>query len=508
MKILTRSCGLFFAVVSVAVAAQTPQPVQPKQLKLENMAATMGVTPLATGGSLQRIPLPAELMMHSQSPTLADLRLFNAKGEPMPFAVRGTATESTAVTSNKITLKAIPIRKEGNTIRAGNTSVQIKNGVAEIKVLVEAPSVTGGKNDASKTTKGIDAGRLLDTRKVEGVLTAISFDIDLPANTVVPITLEASRDFVNWETLASAKSVYRFSDVGSANTSEEAPQLTSIELLNSQNGGEIKDRYLRVTWPAQTNFGVELRSATLTMETSKRVPIAQPKRPLGAPSATATHSQEWQLASPLRLRALALTTDELGTLMPLTILGRDGDKDDKQPWRILATTVLFKLDLPSADAGKRMTSTNAPVMLNGASVRQLKIEAAPSSAGIAANLITAAIEYEAQEIIAAIKPADNITVAVGAKNAASIALPLQTLVPDISIQRLLQLGLVGESDAVKFYPERLLAIAPTQPMDNKRMVLWAALVLGVGVLGAMAWATMRQLKGAKPAAEGDKRNDG
>ena len=250
-----------------------------------------------------------------------------------------------------------------------------------------------------------------------------------------------------------------------------------------------------------------IRNVTLTMESSKRVPIAQPKRTLAAPTAATSHSQEWQLASPLRLRALALATGKIGTLLPITVLGRDSDQ---QTWRVIGSTVVFNLEMVDSDggqsAGKPNLLSNAPLMLNGVSVRQLKIEAPASSAGIAANLIIASIEYEAQEIIAAIKPSEDIIVAVGAigtigtigtNSAASVALPLPTLVPDISAQRLLQIGVVSAVEAVKFYPERVLATDAKPPVNHKTMILWGALLLGVGVLAAMAWVAVRQLKTAK-----------
>ena len=493
-SMLLMSCA---ALLIANAAAQTKTQTAPaKQLTLDDMAATMRVTPLANSGSLQRIPLPAELMMHSQSPDLADLRLFNVSGEPVPFALRGTATESTATTSKKVTLNAFTIRKNGDSLVAGNTSVQIKNGGAEIKVSVEPMSRAAPGDSAN--VKGIDVGRLIDTRQVEGVLTALEFDMDLPPNQIVSITVEASRDFLNWQTLARAKPVYRFADVGSVvTTPSTAPQATAIELTN---GAEIKDRYLRITWPGQSN-AVVIRNVTLTMESSKRVPIAQPKRTLAAPTAATSHSQEWQLASPLRLRALALATGKIGTLLPITVLGRDSDQ---QTWRVIGSTVVFNLEMVDSDggqsAGKPNLSSNAPLMLNGVSVRQLKIEAPASSAGIAANLIIASIEYEAQEIIAAIKPSEDIIVAVGAigtNRAASVALPLPTLVPDISAQRLLQIGVVSAVEAVKFYPERVLATDAKPPVNHKTMILWGALLLGVGVLAAMAWVAVRQLKTAK-----------
>ena len=48
-----------------------------------SMVATMEVRHRVNGGSRQRRPPPAELIMHRQSPNLADLRLCNSRGEPV-----------------------------------------------------------------------------------------------------------------------------------------------------------------------------------------------------------------------------------------------------------------------------------------------------------------------------------------------------------------------------------------------------------------------------------------
>ena len=80
---------LSLATLVTAIA----QPVKP--LTLNEMAATLRVQPQVNGGSLQRIPLPADLIMHSQSADLNDLRLFKSSGEPVPFALRSSESEAT-----------------------------------------------------------------------------------------------------------------------------------------------------------------------------------------------------------------------------------------------------------------------------------------------------------------------------------------------------------------------------------------------------------------------------
>jgi hypothetical protein len=470
---------LFLSVAAIATAnAQTA-----KQFTINDMAATMRVQPQANGGSLQRIPLPADLIMHSQSADLNDLRLFKSSGEPVPFALRSSETEATTTTATKVALKAFAIRESGKPVVAGNAAIRIETRGDDMNVLIDR--TVGG---ASITEGGV-VGVLLDTRAVEGVMTNIEFDMDLPPNQVVPLTVEASNNLSSWETIANARSVYRFSDAG-------APALTSVEL---SSGTEVKSRYLRITWPLQKGASaVAIRGASLAMESSRRAPIAQPRRNLGAPTAATTHAQEWQLASPLRLRALALTTEQTSTLLPITVRGRD---NDKQPWRRLADTVVFKLELADPASNKNIVSTNAPLALGNVSIRQLKIEAPANSAGIPANLISAVIEYGAQEMIAAVNPSEELTIAVGAlangREATRAALPLPTIVPDFSPQRVTTFALMTVREPTKFYPERLAISSNPAPTERKDFILWGALLLGVGVLAAMAWGAVKQLHAAK-----------
>lgn len=478
-----RTLLMLFLSVAAMVSADVNAQVA-KQFTLNDMAATMRVQPQANGGSLQRIPLPADLIMHSQSADLNDLRLFKINGEPVPFALRSSETEATTTTATKVALKAFAIRDSGKPVVAGNAAIRIEARGDDMNVLIDR--TTGN----SSTNEGGIVGVLLDTRAIEGVMTNIEFDMDLPPNQVVPLTVEASANLSNWETIANARSVYRFNDAG-------APSLMAIDMAG---GTEIKGRYLRITWPLQKSANaVAIRGANLAMESSRRAPIAQPRRNLSAPTTATTHAQEWQLASPLRLAALALTTEQTGTLLPITVLGRDSDK---QPWRRLADTVLFKLELADPASNKNIVSTNAPLALGNISVRQLKIEAPANSAGIPTNLISAAIEYNAQEMIAAVNPSEELMIAVGAndagREAARAALPLQTIVPNLTAQSVNTFALMTAREAVKLYPERLVISNATSPTERKDFILWGALLLGVGVLAAMAWGATKQLRASKP----------
>ncbi len=525
--LLGAGLAMCFALFAMKAESQSIRP--PQQLALDDMAATMRIQPLPNGGSLQRIPLPADLIMHSQTPDLADLRLFNSGGEPVPFALRSSAAEFTSTTAAKVTLKAFPIRDSGKLVAAGSATVRIESRGDEMNVLIDR-TVLPANSKANRaaatattiTTESTTVGVLFDTRAIEGQITSIEFDMDLPANQVIPITIEATRDFLNWEVIASAQSVYRFSYAGGVGyggvadakdatghakggikgdaSNAGALALTTVELrlgTTARTGIAIMGRYLRVTWPIglpqKNQSAVVIRGATMTTESASRMPIAQPKRNLGTATVFTPHALMWQLGSPLRLRALMLTTEQTGTLLPIVVLGRD---NDKQTWRRIGETVLFRLETAGPVAGKQTITTNAPLRLNGVSVRQLRIEVPSSSANIAANLVAAAIEYDGQEIIAAVKPSDEMRVAVGYFDAPSVALPIQTIVPEASALKIEQLPLMMIEPA-RFYPERLAQVGASPATERKNYILWGVLLLGVAVLAAMAWGTVRQLQTTK-----------
>ena len=83
------------------------------------------------------------------------------------------------------------------------------------------------------------------------------------------------------------------------------------------------------------------------------------------------------------------------------------------------------------------------------------------------------------------------SLALGNASVKAASLPLSTLIPDYSPERLKALGqatLVGEI-AVK--PPAIAAL-PEAGTDWKKLGLWAVLLLGVAALGAMAYSLLRK----------------
>ena len=79
---------------------------------------------LAADAPLQRVMLPAEVLVRLQSPGYADVRLFNGAGQPVPMALAGVAAASAPEES--VTLPAYPILGAASTGAAGLEGLSLR----------------------------------------------------------------------------------------------------------------------------------------------------------------------------------------------------------------------------------------------------------------------------------------------------------------------------------------------------------------------------------------------
>jgi hypothetical protein len=82
------------------------------------------------------------------------------------------------------------------------------------------------------------------------------------------------------------------------------------------------------------------------------------------------------------------------------------------------------------------------------------------------------------------------TLALGNGSVKAANLPLSTLIPDYSAERLKTLGQATVTGAVVVKPS-VVAPLPEVGGDWKKLGLWAVLLLGVAALGAMAYSLLR-----------------
>ena len=448
---------------------------------------------LAADAPLQRVMLPAEVLVRLQSPGYADVRLFNGAGQPVPMALAGVAAASAPEES--VTLPAYPILGAVSTGAAGleGLSLRIEERQGQRVVQIDTAATT---TTAGPATPQAVRGALLDARNVQLPVARLALDADLPAGQPVTFRVQASKDLKHWQPLAETV-LYR-ADAAAAPT---APGRLGNEQIDLQRA-DLKGHYLRVTWG---DAAVALRGATLATSRS-----TGPRERVSASMATPAlaNPRELVFALPFAtpVAALAITPPGSNVLIPVRVLGRN---HREQPWSPLASAVVYKM----ATGGKEQAS--GPVELGGASVREIKIEADPKTPGFAAAPALA-LQFEPAQLVFLASGQGPFTLAAGlpgATAAASAFLPLASLVPGYQPAQENQLPValadVARADITGGQPADgalVPAAAASGGISTRSAVLWGVLLAGVAALGLMAWLLLRQTKQAgaqAPAAPTD-----
>jgi len=452
---------------------------------------------LAADAPLQRILLPAEVLVRLQSPGYADVRLFNGAGQPVPMALAGVAAASAPEES--VTLPAYPILGAASTGAAGleglSLRIEERQGQRVVQIDTAATATTAGP-----ATPQAVRGALLDARNVQLPVARLALDADLPAGQPVTFRVQASKDLKHWQPLAETV-LYR-ADAAAAPTVSTAPGRLGNEQIDLQRA-DLKGHYLRVTWG---DAAVTLRGATLATSTKtgprERVSASMAMPPLG------NNPRELVLALPFAtpVAALAITPPGSNVLIPVRVLGRN---HREQPWSPLASAVVYKMSV----GGKEQAS--GPVELGGASVREIKIEADPKTPGFAAAPALA-LQFEPAQLVFLASGQGPFALAAGlpgATAAASAFLPLASLVPGYqpAQENTLPMALadVARADITGGQPADgalVPAAAASGGISTRSAVLWGVLLAGVAALGLMAWLLLRQTRQAgtqAPAAPTD-----
>lgn len=445
---------------------------------------------LAAEAPLQRVVLPAEVLVRLQSPGYADLRLFNGAGQPVPMALAGVTADRAPEES--VALPAYPILGAAGSPGIEGLSLRIEERQGQRVVQIDTPG-TPSRVDAG-TAQAAVRGALIDARAVQRPVTRMALDADLPAGQPVTFTVQASTDLKTWRPLAETV-LYR----ADAAPQPAAPGRLGTEQIDLQRTS-LKDHYLRVTWG---DAAVTLRGATLATAPAQ-APRERVSASLAAP-ALGKSPRELVFALPFAtpLAALQITPQGNGpVLVPVRVLGRN---HREQPWRPLASAVVYKMPM----AGREQSS--APVELGGVSVRELKIEADPKTPGFSAAP-QMALQFEPAQLVFLASGPGPFTLAAGLPAGAAAApafLPLPSLVPgyqngqEATLPRaqadVARAAITGGAAA----GGPVVAAATSDGFSTRSAVLWGVLLAGVVALAAMAWLLVRQTRqGGQAPADG------
>lgn len=181
VRLLTVKAGwLLYGVLLAVVTAQTLTPA--------DFAEGVSIT-LNNSNAVQRVALPDSLYATVTRPDLGDIRVFNAAGEVVPYAMLG---RNQAQLSEQLELPLYPLPVAAETLPAG-LSLQIQQNEAGTQIAIDSTS----PGEAATTPKTVGS-YIVDARLLAAGAAQLSFDWARGTPFVSELTYQTSNDLANW----------------------------------------------------------------------------------------------------------------------------------------------------------------------------------------------------------------------------------------------------------------------------------------------------------------------
>ncbi|KAA8553220.1 hypothetical protein FX984_05745 [Pseudomonas marginalis] len=415
--------------------------------------------PLSVSGNgpWYRLELPLAVQLNARQADLSDVRVFNAAGEPQAYALARQASQRTE--SREVTdVKWFPLY-------AADTQATLPGVV--MKTTAEGTLVEIKPSTAPKPGKQVLRGWVLDASKIKAPLQQLSLDWSREQEGFQRFSIEASDDLQHWQSWGDGQ-------VARLSFAEERVEQHDVSLPGQSA------RYLRLVWKGQA--APLLTSARLASATSSSLPLPLVwSQPL---SGTRLKAGEytWTLPTGLGVERLRIELKQANTLAPVTLAGR---RDGNQAWQPLSNGLLYRLTQNGQDV------VQDELQLPGQTVTELKLQVDERGGGLGVEAPALHFAVRATQLVFLARGEPPFTLALGNASVKAANLPLSTLIPDYTAERLNTLGQAKVAGAVAVTSPPVPAAVDSGP-NWKKFGLWAVLLLGVAALGAMAYSLLRK----------------
>jgi hypothetical protein len=430
-------------------------------------------------GAFVRLPLPASAYAMSAQADLRDLRIVDARGERVPFALLVPRPQETQEGERlrNATLYPLPPRPSGSA-----------TWTSPVDVTVEGERITVHKRGGAPTPAAASPGWLIDLGdprerpRDEPPPQSLRLQWSGPAEFSTGYGLEFSDDLRQWRRGGAGQVMALASPAGA---------LTQPVVAL----GEAPARFVRLVWsdrsgaPALTGAQAVTptqRSVTLDAPTELVLPASAAPAGKQPPDDDTKRALHYDLGAPLPIVQLDLRLAGGTQVVPARLQVRDSAD---QPWRPLAGAVFYRLDR----GGSVSSSPPIAVQRRARYLRVVPDERAAVPDPAQTRLVA---QVQLSSVVFAAQGQAPYALLAGSAHAPAGALPLGTLVPALEEERTrfgrASLGAWSEvTEAVR------QAQAEQRQAAMRPWMLWAVLVVGVLALGGMVWRLARQ----RPAAQ-------
>lgn len=401
------------------------------------------------GAAYYAVTLNEDVYAHTHDANLADLRILNGDGEPVPFTI-------------DIPRAPAPQARSLQDVHWFATPVDDAQTPAAAGVVLGADGVLRAVGTQPKQESA--RAWLVDLSQLHDTVTALV--VGLPAAEFQSgVTVQASDDLQHWNPVAQA-TLFRLSNQGSTLVQDR------IEFTG------LRMKYLRLTWqgkpPAPDSVRAELVAGAPALVADSSIQWRTGLAPVQTP---AGGDYQFDTGGAFPVERVKIHLPQANTVAQATLSVR---ADAQAAWRPVASARLFRL----AGAGGRGEQESNPITVPATGERYWRLQVDTRSGGLGAGAPQLAIGWRPATVTYAARGNVPFMLAVGEAahgNPIARADLLAGASPAIAPA---QLGAVSESPAD--------ALTAEPPGGRARQwVLWGALVAAVAVLGGMAWRLFR-----------------
>lgn len=422
-----------------------------------------------------QLPLPRAVYLASHSADLRDLRVFDASGASMPFALL-EQSQTSQESRSSARVNSFPVRAPAGSTRLPE-GLEIRTGDNGAVISVQAPS--------TRAASDVLVSLVFDLRGATGASAPVAaLSLALPPGVdsyTADVALDASDDLQHWEEIAEASISWLVNSEGASvgkNRIAFAPRTF---------------RFARLRWIE--GRPVEFGSVTAEFVAQRRAPGRWESLVLQPESASAGTDLVYKARIALPVQALGLALQGSHVVMPVEVgqyqkaRARRGDGKAEMRLQPVAKTTFYQL----TQGGQKRASGDIEVPLTHASEWVVR----PQSS--MAERPGLRLRWKPASIVFVAGGRQPYTLAFGRAEARSSQVPLGQVAPGFSASELATLEHAVAGDPVLQRPEddRANAAYKAGAASQARVIwLWALLVLGVAALSLMAWKLTRQMKEA------------
>lgn len=416
--------------------------------------------------AIYSLTVPEDVYRGIYRDDLADMRMYNARGELVPHMLRRPAQAGTVkkAIAPAVTLPFFPVYETEN-MAGGTACIHVETN--ESGVVVDVKSSDSAANDSRLSAYIIDASML--EQRPSGL--RIAWEGNVTSFSVL-VNVEGSDDLNRWHTMTRDAALVELNFGG------QHLMRQIIELPASSA------KYMRLSWPPKARgSSVLLVEALFHDELSVNRQVRQWVDIEGHAVDEEIRANEYTTDAKFPVDAVNIQLPERNSLMLTVVKSRN---DEQSEWRKRVHGMFYKLTVDG------VMIENSPYFVNCAAARYWRFETR-SLSGIGRKVPVLQLGWIPHELLFVARGEGPFTLAYGSAVVKRSEQPLDAMLAVLSKKS-------GRDSVKEAHIKQTIVLGgekcllpPAPPLPWKTWILWAVLIGGVAILGVMVWRLYCQM---------------